>query len=140
MKNKTKLNKIRENAAAKTTVKAKAKTTTREKNSACGEWLYLLDKDISVSDLKVALADEYSVQVWNEAGVFEIEFEEDTVDFENAELDSEDEFIKNNGIKTVFLVSFKPSSWSRASKAMKLLKSKLGGRFVTDNDAMEELK
>lgn len=145
MKNKTKLNKIRENtgrknAGEKAADKPKAKATGRAQNFACGEWLYLLEREIGVSDLKAALADEYSVQVWNEAGVFEIEFEEDTVDFETAQIDSEDEFIKNNGIRTVFLVSFKPSVWGEALKAMKMLKSKLGGSFVTDNEAMEELK
>lgn len=121
MKNKSKLNKIREQAKNKSCA-----TQTKP----IGEWIFLSSKEVDVKDLEQAAGDGYSCQVWIEAKVFEIEFEEGCIDFEYGECELEE-------IQSAYFVSFKTDIYEKAVRVMKTIAQNTGGYFVADNDKWE---
>lgn len=127
MKNKSKLNRIRQSNKKNTPQVPK-------------EWLYLCPSEISVSDVARALeGEEISVQVWNEAGVAEIEIPEaKSIDFEATKLDLKDEFsnafLAEHHTKSLFYVTIDPENYSRVEQILRLILTKLGGIFCGDTE------
>lgn len=125
MKNKSKLRKIKEK---------------NNKAPACPkDWLYLNEQEITPRDIaEVFEGDgEMRSQLWEEAGVVEIEFPEaKSVDLEFAQLpvgDQElDDYFAKNQIKTVFFVTIAPEDYGTAKRAMEQIAEKLGGYFCGD--------
>ena len=78
-------------------------------------WYYMSKTSMTVEDLARGFdADLYDIEVWVEAGVLEVGVEEKlSIDIEQCELDLGDEysneFIADNGINSVFYISFKSS-------------------------------
>lgn len=103
-------------------------------------WYFMCPKKVVVSDLAAALdKSDYDIEVWNEAGVLVVQLDEKhPVDIEECELDMRDEYsnqyIKSNGINSLFYVSFKPESYDSAVLVVKKIMSKLGGMLCGDTD------
>lgn len=129
MKNKSKLNKIKE----------------KKQNIQImpGEWLYFASAETTVREIAGVLeGDTYELEIWEEAGVLEIGMSEGaTVDFEQAQIHPKDEvtaeFARENGCETVFLVTFVPENYEKAEKIMRRILKENGGVFCADT---EELK
>ena len=127
MKNKSKLNKIKQKVAVQ--------------KGFPKNWFYMNAKELDVDRLKDVLADnkERKVEVWKEAGVLEIELpEEHSIDFEQIEADLRDEysneFLTENGVKTLFTVSIDPEHKKSAEKIMQEVIAGCGGFFCGDTE------
>lgn len=129
MKNKSKLNKIKEK-------KQNVRTMP-------GEWLYFASAETTVREIAGALEGEaYELEIWEDAGVLEIGMGEgETVDFEQTQIDSKDEmtaaFARENQCKTVFLVTFVPENYEKAEKIMRRILQENGGVFCADTEELE---
>lgn len=97
-------------------------------------WIYCHKDSISVRDLQQALKGRFRTELWEEAGVFEINLSESDMDFEYAEADRDVEFIVENDISSVYFVSFGAEAAREATEAMEDIVKELGGFFVADND------
>ena len=109
-----------------------------------GEWLYMTEKNVTVRDLKEVFDrdDTYGIEIWEEAGVLEIEMPDgNSVDIEAAEIREKDEltltFAAENQVKTVFLVTFKPEAYEEAKDVMRTIMEKTGGFFCGDTQDFE---
>jgi len=103
------------------------------------DWMYMTSSEITVLNIKEILKDEYAVDVWNEAGVLEIELEGGSMDFEQSSRlsfkdETADDYVKKNSIKSLFFVSFKSDIENNAREIMKKLATELGGEFLADTD------
>lgn len=101
------------------------------------DWLYMCEKEFGLISLKEILENEYSVEYWEEAGVLEVELnEEATVDFETVDLKRADDvtkdFMETKGIKNVFLVSIRPEHYEASKLVMEKVMEKEGGFFCGD--------
>lgn len=128
MKNKSKLKKIKQN---KQTISP----------SVPAEWLYLNRDELSFASLKEAFRDQetISVQIWEEAGVAELELAEaKSIDLEKTEPDLGDNysnsFLNEHGTKTLFLVTIAPEEFDKVKPVMELMIDRLGGMFCGDTD------
>lgn len=84
-------------------------------------------------------ADLYDIEVWVEAGVLEVGVEEKlSIDIEQCELDLGDEysneFIADNGINSVFYISFKSSEEEKCMLILKEMLTRLDGMLCADSD------
>ncbi len=129
MKNKSKLNKIKQNKQGDSRIPR--------------EWLYLNPKQITVRDIAkvfpVSQNDGMKVQLWEDAGIVEVELPEaKSIDMEwtNADLGDEysNEYLAKNQIQTVFLVTLVPEDYAKAELAMKKIVNTLGGFFCGDTE------
>lgn len=126
MKNKSKLKRIRQ-----TNEKALRKPR---------EWLYLCPFELTVAELAQALdGEEISVQVWNEAGVAEIELPEaKSIDFEATEADLKDDysnaFLAEHGTKSLFYVTIDPENYQQVEQIFRLILEKKGGIICGDTE------
>lgn len=101
-------------------------------------WIYCHKDSISVRDLQQALKGRFRTELWEEAGVFEINLSESDMDFEYAEADRDVEFIVENDISSVYFVSFGAEAAREATEAMEDIVKELGGFFVADNDDLTQ--
>lgn len=106
-----------------------------------GEWLYMSTEEQHVSDIRQAFAPDssYDIEVWEEAGVLEIGWaEKSSFDMEETEVHPKDEitaaFVSERGVKTVFLVTFKPEDYEEAKKIMQTICEGCGGFFCGDTE------
>lgn len=114
----------------------------KEKKPAIpGEWLYMCTKELNVQDIKMSFGADssYDIEVWEEAGVLEIGWaEKNSFDMEAAEIHPKDEitaaFASEKGVKTVFLVTFKPEDYEEAKRIMKTICDACGGFFCGDTE------
>ncbi|MDY2628436.1 MAG: hypothetical protein SOW08_09020 [Lachnospiraceae bacterium] len=125
MKNKSKLNKIKTQKAAKPAVPA--------------EWLYMTDREITVRDIAAAFESEEKVEIWEEAGVAEVILNEKaSMDMEITETDLGDEesnrFLQENQVKTLFLVTIPPLEFEAAKGCMEIITAVNGGFFCGDTE------
>lgn len=101
------------------------------------DWLYMCRKTIELSRIKEILSSEYSIEYWEEAGVLEVELnEEASVDFETVERSRADdvtsEYMEKQGIQSVFLVSIRPEHFDAAKIVMEKVIGAEGGFFCGD--------
>lgn len=99
-------------------------------------WLYLSDQEFTLESVREMLHDAYEMEYWQEAGVLEIQLEESSLDFEEADMSRADEitqeYLAKKGAETVFLVTISPLDYEAAEAAMKDLSGRLGGFFCGD--------
>jgi len=126
MKNKSKLAKFKKEKQIKTP-------------QVPGDWLYLSTESIELSAIKDTLKETHSVEYWEEAGVLEVELETEkaaSVDFETVDMKRADEataeYLQQNGIQTVFLVSISPEVYDVSKTVMEKVMEAHGGYFCGD--------
>ena len=138
-------NKGRAMGKAKEKVRGKSKDQTKLQTQKMRpdfpiHWYYMATSDITVEDLKAAVAsDDYDIEIWKEAGVLEVGIEEkDSMDFEACELDLRDEysnqFLKEHEVKALFFVTLPSVSFEKCEKVMRKIVSANGGFFCADTD------
>lgn len=127
MKNKSKLKRIKE---------GKQKSA-----SYPNHWLYLNETAVTPRQIADVFHGENGMisQLWEEAGVVEIELvEAKSVDLEQAELPAGepelDDYFRRNNIKSVYYVTIAPDDYGKAEKAMRQITEKLGGYFCGDTN------
>ena len=124
MKNKSKLNKIKEK-------KQNVQTMP-------GEWLYFASAETTVREIAGALEGEaYELEIWEDAGVAEVILgEKSSMDMEWTENDLGDEesnrFLEENQVKTLFLVTIPPLEFEAAKVCMEKIIAANGGFFCGD--------
>ena len=126
MKNKSKLQKMKQ-------VKSGEKAYPKE-------WLYLNEKVVTPRNVAEVFAEDaiMNAQLWEDAGVVEIELPEDakSLDMEVTETDFGDEFsneyLLKNHIQSAFLATIVPEDYEQAKVAMKRITAALGGYFCGD--------
>lgn len=109
------------------------------KKTQTGDWLYFCSGEIGIRALYEVLKDSYEAEIWEEAGVLEIVLgEKSSFDIEQAKIHPKDEitqqFAKEQGANSVFLVTFLPENYELAEQIMKLLVEKFGGLFCGDTE------
>ncbi|MDD6206955.1 MAG: hypothetical protein PUB10_00330 [Clostridiales bacterium] len=125
MKNKSKLKKIKEQ--------------NQKSASYPDEWFYLNEASVTPREIARVFAGEdgMTAQLWEEAGVVEIELvEAKSVDLEQASIPAGDPeldcYFQEHNIKTVFYVTIAPQDYRKAVQAMRCITKKLGGYFCGD--------
>lgn len=143
MKNNKGKTKGKENVKGKTKEQTKVQTKVQAKEKKPDfplHWYYMATSDITVEDLKAAVAsDDYDIEIWKEAGVLEVGIEEKaSMDFEACELDLRDEysnqFLKEHEVKALFFVTLPPIAFEKCEKVMRKIISANGGFFCADTD------
>lgn len=104
-----------------------------------GDWLYFVSKEIRVRDIYESIGAIYEMEIWEDAGVLEINMAEgSSLDIEEASIHPKDEltaaFAKEHGCAYVFLVTFKPEEYEAARSVMETIKEHLGGFFCGDTE------
>ena len=104
-----------------------------------GDWIYFCPGEIGIRALYEILKDSYETEIWEDAGVLEIVLgEKSSFDVEQAKIHPKDEitqqFAKEQGAKSVFLVTFLPENYELAEKIMNLLLENYGGLFCGDTE------
>lgn len=126
MKNRTKRNNIKKNAAPAPDVPE--------------GWFYMSDTDMAAADIREVLADtDYEVEYWDAAQVLEITLEErSSMDIEVIEpkLGEEegDAFLESHQVKFLCYVTFPPQNYETARSVMEHICSRIGGFFCGDTE------
>lgn len=107
--------------------------------SVPGEWLYLAPEGITVRRIAESMEERDGIELWEEAGVLEIEISEgSSMDMERVGIHPKDEltrrFVEKNGCKEVFLVTFAPEEYEGAAARMQRILSRCGGLFCGDTE------
>lgn len=118
---------------------AEGKEKREQKKTVPGEWLYFLPEEHTARGLYEALADGFAEELWEEAGVLEIQIGGGGVmDLEAAQIHPKDEitrlYAEKNGCTQVFLVTFVPEDYEKAEKVMQKLIAAAGGFFCGDTE------
>lgn len=130
-KSKTKKPKINESKMKKPEIKIQ--------NQITGDWLYFCPQEITIRTIYEILKELKNVEIWEEAGVLEIPLgEKGSFDVEAVQIHPKDEvtqqFAKEQGAKSVFLVTFSPEDYEGAKTLMKQILDKFGGLFCGDTE------
>lgn len=138
MKNKTKMGKIKNNAAQG----AKTAKQQVKKPTMPAEWFYMNDRKVTVTDIRQAyessgLIPGTQVEIWEEAGVIEIEIEDQrSFVFESIPVDLHDEasnqFLEEHDVKALFAVTIDAEHYVIAHKIMGRIMGGLDGFFCGD--------
>ncbi len=103
-------------------------------------WYYMCTDELSIEKIAdVADAAGFDVEVWNEAGVAEIEVEEKkSMDIESCELDMGDEFSNNYladfGARSLFYISYPADIDGKCKLLLKKMIDILGGKMCADTE------
>lgn len=114
--------------------------TSKEKQpKVTGEWLYLAAAGTTVRQIAEAVGTDHETELWEDAGVLEILFEEkSSMDIEETKMRPGDEvmerFMEENGCAALFLVTFLPEEYARAKVLMKQIIDRCGGLFCGDTE------
>lgn len=103
------------------------------------EWLYINDKELSLSDLKEAFEKrgDVTVQIWQELGVAELEIAEGkSIDLEQAGSleEYEDALLSSHNARTLFFVTIAPQDFAKSKPIMEYMTERLGGFFCGNTD------
>ena len=127
MKNKSKLNKIRESKSANSHIPK--------------EWFYMNNREITVRNIKEIFdpIDNVSMEIWDEAAVIEIQAgESGTFEMEGTELNMSDpysnEFLKKNNVTSLYYVTLDAEHYVEMKKIMEKIINTVGGFFCADTD------
>lgn len=104
-----------------------------------GEWLYVTTADIDVRRIVDALPTELDIELWEEAGVLEINLgEKQSIDMEHVKIHPKDEltrsFVEEHGCSEVYLVTFAPEIYGQAKEIMQKILAECGGLFCGDTE------
>lgn len=106
----------------------------------CNRWFLMMKKQTTVKDIAEVLNDhKYPVEVWIDAGVLEIPVEEKvSIDIEEISIDLKDEysnnFLEENGIVSLFYVSFREDGYDKCEKILRKMISRLEGILCADTE------
>ena len=127
MKNKSKLNKIRESKSLNCNIPK--------------EWFYMNNREITVRNIKEILdsIDNITIEIWDEAAVIEIQVgESGTLEMECTELNLGDpysnEFLKRNNVASLYYVTLDVEHYAEMKKVMEKIIKTIGGFFCADTD------
>ena len=127
MKNKSKLNKIRESKSLNSNIPK--------------EWFYMNNKEITVRNIKEILdsIDNISIEIWDEAAVIEIQVgESGTLEMEGTESNLGDpysnDFLKRNNVASLYYVTIDADHYVEMKKIMEKIINTVGGFFCADTD------
>lgn len=127
MKNKSKLNKIRESKPASSNI--------------LKEWFYMNNREITVRNIKEILDsnDNISIEIWDEAAVIEIQVgESGTLEMEGTKLNLGDpysnDFLKRNNVASLYYVTIDADHYVEMKKIMEKIINTVGGFFCADTD------
>lgn len=133
MKNKSKLKKIKQMNAEKKAIKSQSKVPS--------QWLYMNAAEVSFDKIKELFADSenYSVQIWDEMGILEIEIAEaKSIDIERTTLELGDEysnaFLEKNNVKTLWFVTISSEEYNLVKNVFAQVVEKIGGFFCGDSE------
>lgn len=123
----------------KQTTKKFGKTQQDNKIKVTGNWLYFTSEHIGVRAIYETVKDAYETEIWEDAGVLEIELGEgSSFDVEQSLIHPKDEltraFAEEKGCSYVFLVTFKPEDYEKAEKVMRQIQERIGGFFCGDTE------
>lgn len=101
-------------------------------------WIVMSRKAITVVDIRNIIGDE-NIEVWDEAGVLEIPIgEKSSVDIEAFDTDPRDEYsceyVKKNGIKSLFYASFRAEDYDAAEVVLKKIAAGIDGFVCGDTE------
>lgn len=104
-----------------------------------GDWFFMSPDDIKIKDIydKIKAFTSHSVEIWEDAGVMEIELsEKESIDFECMKPmfkdDAGDSFLKENNIKSLFMVTFNPEYYDKVLEIFKSIVLNDTGFFCAD--------
>ena len=127
MKNKSKLNKIRESKSASSNI--------------LKEWFYMNNREITVRNIKELLdsIENVSIEIWDEAAVIEIQVgESGTLEMEGTKLNLGDpysnDFLKRNNVASLYYVTIDADHYVEMKKIMEKIINTVGGFFCADTD------
>lgn len=125
MKNKTKLQKIKEASSIKRILPQ--------------GWIIMSRCKIGVAELKQIIAEDDIIEIWNEVGVLEITIgEKSSIDIEEFEVDPRDEysleFVTRERIVSLFYVTFRPEEFDKAEKYLKKIAAGIDGFICGDTE------
>lgn len=138
MKNKSKLNKIRESKSASSNHLKESKSA---RSNIQKEWFYMNNKEITVRNIKEILdsIDNISIEIWDEAAVIEIQVGEfGTLEMEGTETSLGDpysnDFLKRNNVASLYYVTIDADHYVEMKKIMEKIINTVGGFFCADTD------
>ena len=127
MKNKSKLNKIRESKSLSSNMP--------------NEWFYMNNREITVRNIKEILdsMNDVSIEIWDEAAVIEIQVGEfGTLEMEGTETSLGDpysnDFLKRNNVASLYYVTIDVDHYVEMKKIMEKIINTVGGFFCADTD------
>lgn len=117
----------------------KAKVSKAVVPEVPSEWLYVTTADIDVRRIADALPAELDIELWEEAGVLEINVgEKQSIDMEQVKIHPTDEltknFVESHGCSEVYLVTFAPEIYEQAKEIMQKILAECGGLFCGDTE------
>lgn len=122
-----------------TKISKKQKQVKKESPAVPGEWLYLAPEGVTVRGIAGAIRKKDAIELWEEAGVLEIELgERSSFDMEHATIHPKDaftrSFVEENGCTEVYLVTFAPENYDGAKEIMQQILDGCGGLFCGDTE------
>lgn len=120
-------------------ISKKQKRTKEERPEVPGEWLYLAPEGVTVRQIAETVLKKYGIELWEEAGVLEIELGEgSSIDMEHTAIHPKDtftrSFVEENGCAEVYLVTFAPENYDGAKEVMRQILAGCGGLFCGDTE------
>lgn len=108
-------------------------------NLITGDWFFMSPEEINVRTIYDILKDTNTMEIWEAADILEIELsEKESIDFEPLKpyfKDKEgDAFLKDNQIKTLFMVTFPPVKFPVVKEIMHKILAQCDGFFCADSD------
>ncbi|MFV0467142.1 MAG: hypothetical protein ACK5ML_13940 [Lachnospiraceae bacterium] len=110
------------------------------KSTVTGNWLYLLNIKTDIRQVQKELESfGYRTEIWEEAGVLEMECKEGvSIDFEAADLNRADQstldFFEQNGVQSVYLVSFSTAEYETVMDIFKEIVTLQDRFFCADTE------
>lgn len=124
MKNKSKLNKIRQGG-----VKVNR------------NWFYMSKEDINIEAMKEVWDADYTVEIWKDQGVLEVSVENGGIDVESCPTDFWDDdskdYLKKNEVASIFNITITDTGYEENIAAMRKLLNAKGGWFAADTENFE---
>lgn len=120
-------------------IQKKSKKAKAKKPAVPGEWLYLAPEGVTVRQIAGAVHKKDGIELWEEAGVLEIELGEgSSLDMEHTAIHPKDTFTRNfveeNGCAEVYLVTFPPENYDGTKAVMQQILAGCGGVFCGDTE------
>lgn len=104
-----------------------------------GDWFFMSPDNINIKEIYDHLKSftSYSVEIWEDAGVLEIEIsDKESIDFESMKPIFKDEagdsFLKDNNVKSLFMVTFNPEYYDKVVEIFKAILLNSTGFFCAD--------
>ncbi len=124
MKNKSKLNKIRQGG-----------------NKVIRNWFYMSKEEIDIEAMKEVWDEDYTVEIWKDQGILEVSIENGGIDVESCPTDFWDddskEYLDRNSVASIFNITITETGYEENKAAMCKLTNAKGGWFAADTENFE---